>query len=237
MSSCVASRTTRCGESVGRTPRVRAAGNAARRCRPPAAVGLHDDLLAGLRRRTSAGRSSSDEGLRPADRAELHRHEPLGSEASSGRRHSCSTTQSATILTPALRPAPQGPIDGRKRAHAALALEARDQPLERRLRRPDWPARRSRRLPRARRREGARPSRADGRRAARDPPRRLLPVFASRSLRPRAAARSSLARLREHTDATSRASTRSPALASSARPMLPSAAAATARASPRCGRA
>jgi hypothetical protein len=50
------------------------------------------------------------------------------------RAHSCSTSQSATTLTPELRSsASRRAVDGRKRRQPAVAFERRHQPLERGL--------------------------------------------------------------------------------------------------------
>ena len=64
-----------------------------------AALGLHDDAIAGPRRGVAAARSPSRNVCDAADRRQLH-----GDERQPRRgAHSCSTSQSATILTPAFR--------------------------------------------------------------------------------------------------------------------------------------
>ena len=76
MSSCVARRTTRCGESAAAAAARRAAGST--RTTVPtarAAIGLHDDLLA-RRAATLGWHDRREEGLRPSDRGQLHGDEP-----------------------------------------------------------------------------------------------------------------------------------------------------------------
>ena len=99
MSSCVARRTTRCGESAGGRRFASSCGIAAHDgADGRAAVGLHDHAVAGLRRGLRR-ELVEQEGLRPADGRQLHGDE----RQADWRAHSCSTSQSATILTPALR--------------------------------------------------------------------------------------------------------------------------------------
>ena len=100
--------------------------------------------------------------------------------------HSCSTSQSATILTPAFRSQrDERAIDRRKRPHAALAAIRRRQPLERRAARRDWRARaRPRRVAST---STSRSSDAIARRCAASCSRSLAPpapVFASSSFAP-----------------------------------------------------
>ena len=124
MSSRVASRTTRCGESAGGPPLASSCGIAGTTVPTAgAAVGLHHDRLAGPRRGSPAGRRRGYVCARPTGVSLTADERQCGFR----RAHSCSTSQSATILTPAFRSSATS-----ARSTAANARTPRSPPIRRR---------------------------------------------------------------------------------------------------------
>ena len=120
---------------------------------------------------TSDGQIVGDEGLRPPDGLELHRHDPHAV----GPRHNSSTSQSATSLDAGVALERHERLDRRRQTRECRGRPGTFavKPLERG---PDvgigQPAGVAARRQQARRRAAATPSRADERSAGRDRPRR-----------------------------------------------------------------
>ena len=187
----------------------------ARRCRPPARrrSARRRDRRRAARR--SAGRSPSRNVCARPTGVSLT---ATSGSADRGVAHNCSTSQSATILTPALRPARRSARSTAANARdAALAADTPSPAARARAARRDWRARgRPRRSPAARRRAAATPSRADATASCSRSLTPPAPVFVSRSFAPssrRARIVAAPPPARARAARRSRASTSSPALA------------------------